>query len=336
MNKFDAAETVERLLNLVPVLFANQGLSIKELLAITGQRKASELRRLLEEMLMFGVPPFSPADLIEIYVDDDGRVFLEMPQGLERPMELLPEEWNAVRSVLEEALQFRGSEGASLDTIRLLLERLSAVPVNYESEDISAGKRSTVEEALSDNLQLEFLYRTLASKDGEVRRVDPWALLFHHGAGYLIGYCHLRRDARSFHLDRLERLELLDLRRETTAPEDLDRLMLSSPILQKKEQGISVRLIFRTELLAALDYQYGLTTVSSTPAPAGQSGTWSVGECKTAAPLWFRTTLRSFGPGVRIESPDHLRRDFALDLRSLPRPRPISSRGMDSSDCVPD
>ena len=330
MIKVDVAETVERLLNLVPVLFANQGLSIRQLLPITGQRKPSELRRLLEELLMFGVPPFSPADLIEIYIDDDGRVFLEMPQGLERPMELLPEEWNAVRSVLEEALEFRGSNDASLDTIRSLLERLSAVPVAYESEGLSAGKRAVVEKALTLDLQMEFLYRTLASKDGEVRRVDPWALLFHHGAGYLIGYCHLRRDARSFHLDRLENLELLDVRRETAAPDDLHRLMLSSPILRDDGQGISVQLHFRSELLASLDYQYGFSTVAPAEPPVGHTGGWSLGACKTAAPLWFRTTLRSFGAGVRIESPDHLRRDFVADLRGLSRPAAFQAAGPDA------
>lgn len=333
MNRFETAESVERLLNLVPLLYANPGIRLKELLPLTRYRKPSELQKALEQLLMFGVPPFSPADLIELFVEEDGRVYLELPQGLDRPVELLPEEWNAVREVLERAIGFQEPNQASADVLRRILEKLSAVPVAYESESTVARKRALVERALGEDLQLEFVYRTLSAKQGEVRRVDPWAVFAHRGASYLVAYCHMRRDARSFHLERVENLELLDLRRETQAPEELPELLQSSPILRRDEHGLLVKLKFRAELRAALDYQFGLAGVETAEPPPGRQGGWLSGECRTPSPMWFRTTLRAFGPGVRIESPAHLREEMLADLEtivppgSLSRPGPLDPAG---------
>ncbi|HBN88160.1 helix-turn-helix transcriptional regulator [Rheinheimera aquimaris] len=40
------------------------------------------------------------------------------------------------------------------------------------------------------------------------RQVDPYGLLFRLGRWYLCGYCHLRRELRTFRLDRLQHIEL--------------------------------------------------------------------------------------------------------------------------------
>ncbi|MEP6984594.1 MAG: YafY family protein [Chloroflexota bacterium] len=41
------------------------------------------------------------------------------------------------------------------------------------------------------------------------RDVDPYALVHLENAWYLTGYCHLRHDTRNFHLDRIDRLQIL-------------------------------------------------------------------------------------------------------------------------------
>lgn len=43
-----------------------------------------------------------------------------------------------------------------------------------------------------------------------VRQVDPYGLLFRSGRWYMSGYCHLRQQLRTFRLDRLQQIELLD------------------------------------------------------------------------------------------------------------------------------
>ncbi|MBZ9610500.1 helix-turn-helix transcriptional regulator [Rheinheimera maricola] len=43
----------------------------------------------------------------------------------------------------------------------------------------------------------------------EARQVDPYGLLFRSGRWYMSGYCHLRKELRTFRLDRLLHIELL-------------------------------------------------------------------------------------------------------------------------------
>ncbi|WP_375056803.1 helix-turn-helix transcriptional regulator [Zobellella sp. DQSA1] len=46
--------------------------------------------------------------------------------------------------------------------------------------------------------------------EGLTREVDPYGLVFYYGRWYLGGFCHLRRALRSFRLDRMRDVSLLD------------------------------------------------------------------------------------------------------------------------------
>ncbi|HEY0754105.1 MAG TPA: YafY family protein [Ktedonobacteraceae bacterium] len=46
--------------------------------------------------------------------------------------------------------------------------------------------------------------------EGSERDVDPYGLAFHAGIWYSVGYCYLRQDLRTFRLDRVSRIELLE------------------------------------------------------------------------------------------------------------------------------
>lgn len=65
-------------------------------------------------------------------------------------------------------------------------------------------------EAIQSQRRLTLRYHS--RKDEElIREVDPYGLVFHHGRWYLGGYCHLRRALRSFRLDRMREVALLDI-----------------------------------------------------------------------------------------------------------------------------
>ncbi len=51
------------------------------------------------------------------------------------------------------------------------------------------------------------------SPEGEVigREVDPYGLVFRFARWYMSGYCHLRQDLRSFRLERISEVKLLDI-----------------------------------------------------------------------------------------------------------------------------
>ncbi len=69
--------------------------------------------------------------------------------------------------------------------------------------DGNAEKLHLVREALFKLLAVEMEYHTSYSDEKKTRYVNPYHLLFHNGAWYLIGYCHSREDVRVFSLSRI-------------------------------------------------------------------------------------------------------------------------------------
>lgn len=59
-----------------------------------------------------------------------------------------------------------------------------------------------IEEAIRRKHRLEIRYRS-AGRDETTRRVDPYSMWFADGRLYLIGWCHLRSDFRTFQASRI-------------------------------------------------------------------------------------------------------------------------------------
>ncbi len=320
------AGKLKRLLDLIPLLFENQGIALADLQTLAGFQKRSDLIEGLSKLLMMGVPPFSPADFIDVFWDNEDRVYLEFPQGLDRPLALTPGEWAAVQKVL--ARQGEVVEaGQKSGVLNGLFARFSSVPILDEKSDPFQSKRALVEEALADRSQIEFLYRTLSSPEPEIRRVDPWILFSHRGVTYLIAYCYLREAPRHFHLERMEDVEILAVAQTTTPPTDLSAFMKQSPIFNPEPAGFTVRLAFAPALRSPLEQFFRLRTTGPFSAPDAEGpenaaffAGWLEGQCKVRESIWFRATLRSLGPGTLILSPAHLRSAYLADLARIEEP----------------
>lgn len=77
-----------------------------------------------------------------------------------------------------------------------------------------------VRSAIHDRRGLSAVYQGQSNKKAERRRIDPYALIFRSGWWYLVGYCHLRKAARTFRLDRIQQLKLVEKKFEI--PDDFD------------------------------------------------------------------------------------------------------------------
>ncbi len=340
---------LRRIFSLVPLIFNNQGIALKDLQKLSGCASMKQLRQDLDRLMMFGVPPFSPSDLITIYIDDDARVSLDFPQGLEQPLALTPAEWTVVQKIITRELESHTTTASGVDSsgeedaLREILKRISIVPVELEASDAVRTKRTLVQEALGSQAtlstdrsddedeacQLEFQYRTLSSREAELRRLDPWALVRHNGVSYLIGFCHTREAPRFFHLERMEQIELLDLPREHAPPSDLQDLLRKSPIFQERPDGFTVELAFAPDLRAALERTLRLSDVEALASTSdatelrGIPAHWMRGTCKVPESLWLRSILRGMGPSVVILSPEHLRDSIRGELDAFPIPEEL-------------
>lgn len=76
----------------------------------------------------------------------------------------------------------------------------------------------TIKDAALQRKTVEMVYFTMGRKKQMQRRVDPYRLLFFNGTFYIIGYCHLRKDCRTFALERIKLLSVTEKR--FTVPED--------------------------------------------------------------------------------------------------------------------
>ncbi|NUU75156.1 helix-turn-helix transcriptional regulator [Paenibacillus xylanilyticus] len=67
-----------------------------------------------------------------------------------------------------------------------------------------------LEQAVADGYSVKILHHKSGGKQINDRLVDPYRLIYWNNKWYVIGFCHLRSDIRSFRVDRIEDLMLTE------------------------------------------------------------------------------------------------------------------------------
>lgn len=235
---------LERRLALIPWLRAHAPVDLAETAAQFGV-DAATLREDIAEVSCteFGVEHSA----IDAVVDGD-RIYLQDPMGLDRPMtltanqatsllvalRLLPELTvpidEAAAATAAEKLTKAAREHAQVaDVVRV-------VPEDGVDDDVRKG----IKVALRDHRQLRFKYFT-AGRDAEgVRVVDPVRSVLSEGYQYLRAWCTDDEVIKTFRLDRISDLEILDT--PSAAHADTDELLDGSGLSAKALGGIEVTL----------------------------------------------------------------------------------------------
>ncbi len=108
------------------------------------------------------------------------------------------------------------------------MAKLQNVLPNEQRDEIDWAKRSLVatglhrtdpsalypileelRSAARQHLRVSMVYQSTTHANATKRQVDPYALVFRAGLWYLVGYCHMRDAARTFRVDRIEKLKSL-------------------------------------------------------------------------------------------------------------------------------
>jgi predicted DNA-binding transcriptional regulator YafY len=128
-------------------------------------------------------------------------------------------------------VEVAGIEGALAKTERVMPEKLlhqaralqeaitfniSPPPVQLQNDIVAP-----LSLAVQQRQQVRLSYRSWTGNESE-REFDPYGIVVNEGYWYAIGYCHLRRDIRTFRLDRVVALEPGEHSFER--PEDFDAL----------------------------------------------------------------------------------------------------------------
>lgn len=210
-----AADRVVIMMTLVPYVVENGPVSVSDAAREFGMTP-DEMRATVENLSVIGVPDGMDHELFDI----DWEAFEERDEieftrvvAFERVQRLTAREAAALLAGLQfaQALPAVAEQGIVAGLIAKLARGASTAPAELVvAVDPIDDVRSTVATALDAGVAVSFTYRKL---DGEAttRTVDPVRILVSDDQWYLRGWCHLRKEIRTFHLDRVSDLELTDI-----------------------------------------------------------------------------------------------------------------------------
>ena len=219
-----------------------------------------------------------------------GQLYQEAAQGaLAKLDNILPDEQRHEVAWARRSLVATGLHRADLETVAPYLEKLRR--------------------AIREQRRVQMVYRSQSHPDSRQREVDPYTLVLRWGWWYVFGHCHLRNDIRSFRVDRIAELTLLDQTFQT--PTDFNIQEHLELDLQSQPQ-VQVRLRFAPEAAhVALDNRAMWQTCEEQPDG-------SIVVAVTVPDLnWAASTALSFGPIVTVLEPEELRRMVSEWARAI-------------------
>ncbi|ABX03361.1 WYL domain-containing protein [Herpetosiphon sp.] len=95
--------------------------------------------------------------------------------------------------------------------------------------------------AVHTRQQVWLSYQTY-NGDASVRVFDPYGIVYYQGYWYSVGYCHQRNDLRTFRIDRIQELKLLNQSFER--PQDFDALHHMHTTLATMAGPYAVEIVF--------------------------------------------------------------------------------------------
>ncbi len=123
-----------------------------------------------------------------------------------------------IKPLHERIRKLLGSGGHSADEItrRIRVPRIAVRSVNPRHFQAISG-------ALLVRKRLFIQHYNRVNGEKTEREVSPQRLVYYRDNWYMDGWCHLRKDVRSFSVDALSRVEFLDKRAKDVKEEQLDR-----------------------------------------------------------------------------------------------------------------
>ncbi len=209
----NAALRAIRLLDLVPYLTANPGISVKEL-ANVFQTTSNEIVKDLDLLFVCGLPGYTPLELIDLSVDD-GYVTIRDPQNLAAPRKFSEEEALTLRIALSALEEFLPRERR--EPVRLLREKIAAlfsreIPDSalFYQTDASKERLRLINEALGKRKRLGFIYKNLLTGETSKRELSIAHVLMERSRTLVEGWDHSVKGKRTFQLAQMEELQILN------------------------------------------------------------------------------------------------------------------------------
>lgn len=211
-----SADQVARLLALIPYLQARPGVTVSDAAAafsLTPKQLVADLW----VAFMCGLPGGMPGDLIEVDMDaveGEGVIRLSNAAVLSKPLRLAPHEVGTLRLALQTVRELASPESyAAIDSAG---EKLAAMSWEQGPTAVvsmvtgSEAVRQSLVEALRAARRVRLTYDSGARDETTRPLVDPAAVVLRDGYAYLDAWSVDRQSWRTYRLDRISAVELLD------------------------------------------------------------------------------------------------------------------------------
>ena len=183
------------------------------------------------------------------------------------------------------------------------LDRLTRATAIYGTSALPSGidhhTLLPIQQAIVSRRVLRMTYRGKARDAVTLRDAEPLGVTFYRSAWYLVAWCRLRQDFRSFKLERLHALEMLDERFEPrqdfSLREYLDRSM-------RPEETHLARAWFSAEAIERVRRETFAGIVAEHPVNDGVEV-----EFHTFSLEWLARWLLSFGSDAVVKEPAKLK-----------------------------
>lgn len=166
-----------------------------------------------------------------------------------------------------------------------------------------------LEASIDGQVSLDMDYTSGYDSDATKRRIDPYGLVHWRSKWYVVGYCHLREEIRSFRADRIDRIAVTSERFERPDAFSARQYLLGSLLAESGGDG------------APEDSLVPVRIQGSPQAIQELCGHWLLGHAlieRTASEARFRVDelslytgiayyLLSFGGKLRVVEPEELK-----------------------------
>ena len=178
----------------------------------------------------YRMPPlvFSPEEAVAVYLGTSlvcetwGKLYQDAAHGaLAKLDNVLPKEQQHEIAWARRTRVTTGMHRARLDPLTPLLEKLRR--------------------AIREQRRVRLVHRKQSDPKTQAREVEPYALVLRGGWWYVVGHCRLRKALRSFRLDRITELTLLD--KTFQIPNDFD-IQAHVGVAFESETRVQMRLRF--------------------------------------------------------------------------------------------
>ena len=201
---------LSRILALIPYVLDRQVVDVNEIIERFGYTR-DQLTRDLDTIFVCGLPGYGPGDLMEAYLDDD-EVIIDAADFFAKPPRFTPIE---ALGLLAAGMTVLGS-GEGSPALESAVKKLSKVVMpdadTTLSVDVVDQSRyvGALRDAAANGQVVRMVYRSVGREETTEREIEPWIVFVQLGRWYVHGYCRLVKGERTFRVDRIREIQVLD------------------------------------------------------------------------------------------------------------------------------